>query len=85
MFEYYLVNSTFEYFPGLPIYQSKDLVHWKLIGSALTKNLSTEMIGGFTGVFLGMYASGNGTPNTNPADFDWFDYQENPAQADDSK
>ena len=31
---YYLVTSTFEYFPGLPIYQSKDLVHWKLIGHA---------------------------------------------------
>ena len=25
---YYLVNSTFHLFPGLPIYTSKDLVHW---------------------------------------------------------
>jgi alpha-N-arabinofuranosidase len=46
------------------------------IGSALTKNLSTEVIGGFTGVFIGMYASGNGQANRNPADFDWFDFEE---------
>ena len=25
---YYLVNSTFHLLPGLPIYTSKDLVHW---------------------------------------------------------
>lgn len=30
--DYYLVTSTFEYFPGLPIYRSKDLVNWKMIG-----------------------------------------------------
>ena len=48
----------------------------ELIGSALTKELSTEVISGFTGVFIGMYASGNGKNNQNPADFDWFDYQE---------
>jgi xylan 1,4-beta-xylosidase len=50
----------------------------ELIGSALTKNLSTEVIEGFTGVFIGMYASGNGTENVDPADFDWFDYEEDP-------
>lgn len=49
----------------------------ELIGTALTKNLSTEIIGGFTGVFIGMYASGNGKDNQTPADFDWFDYEEN--------
>jgi xylan 1,4-beta-xylosidase len=35
--DYYLVTSTCEYFPGLPIYQSKDLVHWKLIGYVLLR------------------------------------------------
>jgi alpha-N-arabinofuranosidase len=45
------------------------------VGTAATKDLSTEVIGGFTGVYIGMYASGNGTPNTHPADFDWFDYE----------
>jgi beta-xylosidase len=29
---YFLVNSTFHLFPGLPIYTSKDLAHWDLIG-----------------------------------------------------
>lgn len=30
---YYLVNSTFEYFPGIPIFQSRDLVEWEQIGN----------------------------------------------------
>jgi hypothetical protein len=30
--DYYLVNSTFEYFPGVPVFHSKDLVNWELIG-----------------------------------------------------
>ena len=33
--DFYLINSTFEYFPGIPIYHSRDLVNWKLIGNAL--------------------------------------------------
>ncbi|HLP07851.1 MAG TPA: family 43 glycosylhydrolase [Opitutaceae bacterium] len=48
------------------------------VGTAATKNISTEMITGFTGVFIGMYASGNGQANTHPADFDWFDFEEHP-------
>jgi xylan 1,4-beta-xylosidase len=35
--DFYLTNSTFEYFPGLPIYHSRDLVHWELIGNALNR------------------------------------------------
>ncbi|WP_052670861.1 glycoside hydrolase family 43 protein [Draconibacterium sediminis] len=49
-----------------------------LLGTAATKELSNEKIHGFIGVFIGMYASGNGSANTNPADFDWFDYEANP-------
>ena len=33
--DYYLVNSSFEYFPGLPIHHSRDLVNWRLIGYGL--------------------------------------------------
>lgn len=33
--DYYIVNSTFEYFPALPIHHSKDLVNWDLIGYGL--------------------------------------------------
>jgi alpha-N-arabinofuranosidase len=32
---FYIVNSSFEYFPGLPIHKSKDLVNWELIGHGL--------------------------------------------------
>jgi alpha-N-arabinofuranosidase len=35
--DYYLATSSFEYFPGVPIYHSKDLVHWRQIGHALTR------------------------------------------------
>ena len=33
--DYYIVNSSFEYFPGLPIHHSRDLVNWELIGYGL--------------------------------------------------
>ncbi len=35
--DYYMVNSSFEWFPGIPIYKSKDLVNWKLIGHGITR------------------------------------------------
>jgi len=47
-----------------------------MVDTATTKDLSNEVIGGFTGTFIGMYASGNGSANTTPADFDWFDFKE---------
>lgn len=46
-----------------------------LVGTAACKDISTEKIHGFIGAFIGLYASGNGKANTNPADFDWFDYE----------
>jgi alpha-N-arabinofuranosidase len=47
----------------------------KSLGTALTRDLSSEKIGGFTGVYIGMYATGNGQTNSVPADFDWFEYR----------
>jgi alpha-N-arabinofuranosidase len=35
--DYYLVNSSFEYFPGVPIFHSRDLVHWRQLGHVLTR------------------------------------------------
>ena len=35
--DYYLVTSTFEYFPGLPIFHSRDLTHWRQIGHILER------------------------------------------------
>lgn len=34
---YYIVTSTFAYFPGVPIFASKDLAHWEQIGSVLDR------------------------------------------------
>ncbi len=30
--DYYLITSTFEYYPGVPVFHSKDLVNWQQIG-----------------------------------------------------
>jgi xylan 1,4-beta-xylosidase len=35
--DFYLANSSFEYFPGIPIFHSRDLVHWRQISHALTR------------------------------------------------
>ena len=35
--DYYLATSSFEYFPGVPIFHSRDLVNWTKIGHALTR------------------------------------------------
>ncbi|WP_394664456.1 glycoside hydrolase family 43 protein [uncultured Sphingomonas sp.] len=35
--DYYLVNSSFAHFPGLPIFHSTDLVHWTQIGNAIDR------------------------------------------------
>ncbi len=35
--DYYLVNSSFNMFPGIPIFHSKDLVNWNQIGYVLNR------------------------------------------------
>ncbi len=51
--DYYLVNSTFSYFPGIPVFHSRDLVHWTQIGNVLTRPSQMELdtIGISRGVF----------------------------------
>lgn len=34
--DFFMTTATFEYFSGLPIYHSNDLVNWELVGHALT-------------------------------------------------
>lgn len=36
--DFYLVNSTFAYFPGIPVMHSKDLAHWEQIGNVMERN-----------------------------------------------
>ncbi|MCW3807042.1 glycoside hydrolase family 43 protein [Plebeiibacterium marinum] len=35
--DYYLITSTFEYFPGVPVFHSKDLVNWEQIGYCIDR------------------------------------------------
>ena len=41
--DYYMTASSFNCIPGLPILRSKDLVNWKLIGYALSKQMPLEV------------------------------------------
>ena len=44
--DYYLVNSAFNYFPSIPIWHSKDLVHWTQIGNVIDRPSQFAMRGG---------------------------------------
>ncbi len=43
--DYYLATSTFEWFPGVRIHHSRDLVNWRLLGHALTRDSQVELRG----------------------------------------
>ncbi|MFV0592926.1 MAG: glycoside hydrolase family 43 protein [Draconibacterium sp.] len=47
---------------------------YKEIEKVDSRYLSTETVGGFTGVYVGFYATGNGKSSNAPADYDWFEY-----------
>ena len=51
--DYYLVNSTFSYFPGITVFHSGDLVNWKLIGYVLDnpKQFNLDKQGVSRGIF----------------------------------
>lgn len=52
--DYYIVNSSFQYFPGVPIYHSKDLVNWEQIGNVLTRESQLPLKDATS--WLGIYA-----------------------------
>ena len=52
--DFYLVNSTFAWFPGLPVYHSRDLVHWRQIGNAIDR--PGQLAIGKIGVTRGLFA-----------------------------
>ncbi len=41
--KYYLVASSFQYFPGVPLFESEDLVNWSQIGHVLTRPSQVEL------------------------------------------
>lgn len=43
--DYYLINSTFVYFPGIPIFHSKDLKNWKQIGNVIDRPSQMDFLG----------------------------------------
>src|SRR4051812_47030112 len=43
--DYYLVNSTFSYFPGIPVFHSKDLKNWKQIGNVIDRPEQMNFLG----------------------------------------
>ncbi|MDH6344154.1 xylan 1,4-beta-xylosidase [Parabacteroides sp. PFB2-12] len=52
--DYFLVTSSFSYFPGVPLFHSRDLVNWKQVGHVLSRpsqlvNLAGQGISG--GIF----------------------------------
>lgn len=51
--EYYLVSSTFAYYPGIPVFRSNDLVHWQLIAYAIDdpRELRYDSLGVSRGIF----------------------------------
>jgi len=52
--DYYLVNSTFCYYPGLPLFHSTDLVNWKQIGFAMDRPEQLDLDS--LSLSLGLYA-----------------------------
>ncbi|MEN5041341.1 glycoside hydrolase family 43 protein [Stenotrophomonas sp. TWI1149] len=42
---FYLVNSSFTYFPGIPVFESIDLVHWKQIGNVIDRPTQLDFDG----------------------------------------
>ncbi len=61
--DYYIVNSSFAYFPGVPIYHSRDLAHWEQIGNVLEREsqLPLEGCGHSDGIYAPTLRYYNGT------------------------
>lgn len=63
--DFYVVNSSFQYFPGVPIYHSKDLVSWEQTGNVLDRESQLPLQGASS--WLGIYA-----PTLRHHDGTWY-------------
>lgn len=43
--DYYIATSTFEWFPGIQIHHSKDLIHWRVLAQPLNRTSQLNMLG----------------------------------------
>ncbi|TAH65913.1 MAG: glycoside hydrolase family 43 protein [Anaerolineaceae bacterium] len=59
---YYMVHSTFQYFPGVTLFESKDLINWTQIGHVLTREsqLPLEKAGRSGGIYAPTIRCHNG-------------------------
>lgn len=60
--KYYLVCSTMQYFPAVPIFESEDLINWKQIGNCLTREsqIALHNVNSSGGVFAPTIRYNNG-------------------------
>lgn len=60
--KYYLVCSSMQYFPGVPLFESTDLVNWKQIGHCLTRKsqIQLDKVNSSGGVFAPSIRYNNG-------------------------
>ena len=60
---YYMVHSTFAYFPGVPVFRSKNLVDWEQIGNVLDRDSQLPLAGCrlSAGIFAPTIRHSNGT------------------------
>ncbi|HEU4654349.1 MAG TPA: glycoside hydrolase family 43 protein, partial [Steroidobacteraceae bacterium] len=61
--KFYLVNSSFAYFPGIPVFESRDLAHWTQVGHVIDRasELSFDGLGISRGVFAATIQYHDGT------------------------
>ena len=61
--DYYLVTSSFSYFPGMPIYHSKNLIDWVQIGNILDRRDQIDLngINQSNGIYAPTIRYNNGT------------------------
>ncbi len=85
--DYYLVCSSFEYFPGIPVFHSRDLIHWEQIGHCITRNSQLKLEKGHpncTGIFAPTIRYHNGifyvitTNVSGPEDGNFFVWTKDP-------
>lgn len=61
--DYYIINSSFAHYPGIPVFHSKDLLNWQLISYAMNRpsQLALEGSGISRGLFAPAISYHNGT------------------------
>jgi xylan 1,4-beta-xylosidase len=67
--DYYIATSTFEWWPGVQLHHSRDLIHWRLAGHALTRESQLNLRGiADSGGVITMGGSGSSTPTFAPVE-----------------